>query len=77
MLNLIPRSFSFGLCFDENMRQCLTSQIVNDEPRLAAVLLVLGSFTLARFIFQTLSVLVQTFVLPGQNVRYLTFQISH
>jgi len=42
---------------------------VNNEPSLAAVLLAVGSFTLARFIFQTLSVLLQTFVLPGQNLK--------
>jgi len=45
------------------------NSFVNHEPRLAAVLLALGAVVLARFIFQTLSVIIQTFVLTGQNLK--------
>ena len=43
--------------------------IVNEHPWVSTALLALGSFSVARVVYQTLSVLLQTFVLPGKSVR--------
>jgi len=43
--------------------------IVREKPCLAAALLALGSFSALRVIYQTLSVLLQTFVLSGANLK--------
>ncbi|KAI9059139.1 3-ketoacyl-CoA reductase [Trametes sanguinea] len=43
--------------------------IVTDYPKLALLLLAVGSFSVARFAFKTLFVLLQTFVLPGKNLK--------
>jgi len=69
--------FWYGNCYLLRKRATLTPGTVNDEPRFAAVLLVLGSLVLARFTFQTLSVIIQTLILPGQNVRWLIFRDNH
>ena len=39
-----------------------------DKPYIAAFLVALGSFNFARIIYQTLSVVLQTLVLPGKSV---------
>ncbi|TFK44454.1 3-ketoacyl-CoA reductase [Crucibulum laeve] len=40
-----------------------------DQPYLSTFLLALGSISVARVIYQTLTVLLQTFVLPGTNLK--------
>lgn len=46
----------------------LRSWSVNDQPYVATILLALGTVTAARVFYQTVSVLAQTFILPGTNV---------
>ncbi|KAF9453965.1 hypothetical protein P691DRAFT_790378 [Macrolepiota fuliginosa MF-IS2] len=43
-------------------------EMIHDQPYVSSVLLALGTFTVARLLYQTLSVLLQTFVLPGQSL---------
>ena len=43
--------------------------LVPENHGLTILLLALGSLSLARFLYQTLSVLLQIFVIPGKNVR--------
>ncbi|KAJ7640422.1 3-ketoacyl-CoA reductase [Mycena polygramma] len=46
-----------------------TQSFVESSPWWLSVLLALGSFGAARFAYQTLSVLLQTFVLPGTSLK--------
>ncbi|KAF8070405.1 3-ketoacyl-CoA reductase [Lyophyllum atratum] len=43
--------------------------LVREQPYLSVFLLALGFFSVARLVFQTLSVLLQTFVIPGKNLK--------
>ncbi|KAF5386193.1 hypothetical protein D9615_002289 [Tricholomella constricta] len=43
--------------------------LVRDQPFMSTFLLVLGALSVARIVYQTLSVLLQIFVLPGKNVK--------
>ncbi|EDR09116.1 uncharacterized protein LACBIDRAFT_192627 [Laccaria bicolor S238N-H82] len=49
--------------------QELSFSLVRDQPYLSAFLLVMGSIGVGRVIYQTLSVFLQTFILPGTNLR--------
>jgi len=53
---------------DVSQIQNVAFSLVRDQPYLAALLLVLGTVRVARTIYQTLSVLFQTFILPGTNL---------
>ncbi|EMD37738.1 hypothetical protein CERSUDRAFT_114366 [Gelatoporia subvermispora B] len=46
-----------------------TQQLTADHPWLSLALLIFGSVSLAHFALKTASVLLQTFVLPGKNLR--------
>ncbi|PFH46720.1 hypothetical protein AMATHDRAFT_69236 [Amanita thiersii Skay4041] len=48
--------------------QKFAHSLVSEKPVLSALLLALGTLSLARLVFQTLSVLCQTFILPGANL---------
>lgn len=54
------------------------NHLVRDQPYLSAFLIVLGSISVGRVIYQTLSVVLQTFILPGTNVwiRCITCQVK-
>jgi len=43
--------------------------LLRDQPYAAALLLALGSVSLLRVVYQTASVLLQTFVLPGNSLK--------
>ncbi|KAF8893897.1 3-ketoacyl-CoA reductase [Infundibulicybe gibba] len=43
--------------------------IIRENPWLASVLLALGTFSVARVVYQTCVVLLQTFVLPGESLK--------
>ncbi|KJA20003.1 hypothetical protein HYPSUDRAFT_68770 [Hypholoma sublateritium FD-334 SS-4] len=45
------------------------SSLFNDQPYVATVLLALGTISAARVVYQTVSVLAQTFILPGTNLK--------
>ncbi|CAA7259161.1 unnamed protein product [Cyclocybe aegerita] len=45
------------------------STLLRNKPWLAAALLAFGTFSVARMLYQTLSVLLQIFVLPGKNLQ--------
>ncbi|KAF8995497.1 3-ketoacyl-CoA reductase [Cyathus striatus] len=45
-------------------------QLVNSRPCVATFLLAVGSLALFRLAYQTLSVLLQTFILPGTNLQH-------
>ncbi|KIK09300.1 hypothetical protein K443DRAFT_453266 [Laccaria amethystina LaAM-08-1] len=54
---------------DVSKVQELSYSLVRDQPYLSAFLIVLGSISVGRLIYQTLSVVLQTFILPGTNLR--------
>ncbi|TEB37438.1 3-ketoacyl-CoA reductase, partial [Coprinellus micaceus] len=43
--------------------------LVRQQPCLTQVLLAFGAFSVARLVYQTLNVLLQTFVLPGKSLK--------
>ncbi|KAF8160872.1 3-ketoacyl-CoA reductase [Crassisporium funariophilum] len=45
------------------------TSLIREQPYVLGFLAVLGSFSVARFAYQTLSVFLQTFVLPGTNLK--------
>ncbi|KAF6760181.1 3-ketoacyl-CoA reductase [Ephemerocybe angulata] len=51
-----------------SVKECLQG-LLRQQPAFATVLLALGSFSVIRFVYQTLSVLLQTFVLPGTSLK--------
>jgi hypothetical protein len=57
--------------FNEETLMLLT---VKTSPWWLSALLALGSFGVGRFAYQTLSVVLQTFILPGTSVRPNTVQ---
>ncbi|KAF5322045.1 hypothetical protein D9619_001503 [Psilocybe cf. subviscida] len=47
----------------------LVSDLLRDQPYFTTFLFAVGSIAVARFAYHTLSVLAQTFILPGQNLN--------
>ncbi|KAK2464197.1 hypothetical protein APHAL10511_003654 [Amanita phalloides] len=47
----------------------IASIAVSEWPTASALLLTLGALTVARFVFQTMSVFLQTFLLPGTSLK--------
>ncbi|RDB24900.1 Very-long-chain 3-oxoacyl-CoA reductase [Hypsizygus marmoreus] len=43
--------------------------LARDQPYVSTFLLALGSFAVVRVVYQTLSVLLQTFIIPGTNLK--------
>ncbi|GLB37365.1 putative component of the microsomal membrane bound fatty acid elongation system, which produces the 26-carbon very long-chain fatty acids (VLCFA) from palmitate [Lyophyllum shimeji] len=43
--------------------------LVRERPYLSAFLLALGALSVSRLVYETLSVLLQTFVIPGKNLK--------
>ncbi|KAF8635192.1 hypothetical protein AX17_003968 [Amanita inopinata Kibby_2008] len=55
---------------DTSEIQNLAYVAVSKRPIVSAFLLALGALSVARLVFQTASVLLQTFVLPGTNLKH-------
>ncbi|KAG6857735.1 hypothetical protein H0H87_004151 [Tephrocybe sp. NHM501043] len=44
-------------------------ELTREQPYLSSFILALGSLSIARLVYQTLSVILQTFVIPGKNLK--------
>jgi hypothetical protein len=78
----VPCRLSAHLVFISRSFSSWTSLIVpslpvNESPKFLVFLAGLGAFSLASFGFRTLSVLLQTFVLPGKRVCLLSISYQH
>ncbi|KAJ2931300.1 hypothetical protein H1R20_g5822, partial [Candolleomyces eurysporus] len=51
-----------------NLKNC-AQNLLHQQPTLTTLLLALGSFSAIRVVYQTLSVFLQTFVLPGKSLK--------
>ena len=51
--------------------------IVRDWPFVALLLLALGFISVAQHVYQTFSVLLQTFIIPGISVSVSLFLLGH
>ncbi|KAF8971066.1 3-ketoacyl-CoA reductase [Flammula alnicola] len=54
---------------DASQITAVASSLFRDQPYVATLLLAIGSASVARIFYQTLSVLLQTFVLPGKSLK--------
>ncbi|PPQ89733.1 hypothetical protein CVT25_014134 [Psilocybe cyanescens] len=54
---------------DASHVKATVTSFLRDQPYAATILLALGSVSFLRVVYQTLSVLLQTFVLPGANLK--------